>query len=71
MLRQAPETCQSVMVIGHNPGLEELVETLTGEAEAMSTAALAKVALPIAHWSELSEDIEGELVNVWRPREIN
>lgn len=71
VLRQTPEVCQSVMVIGHNPGLEELIEALTGETESLSTAALAQVRLPIAHWSELSEDIEGELVNVWRPRELD
>ena len=67
-LREAPDACQCVMVVGHNPGLEELLETLTGEAEALPTAALAQIALPIASWQELGEDIEGELVRLWLPR---
>lgn len=69
VLREAPEECQSVMVVGHNPGLEELLETLTGGAEALPTAALAQVTLPIARWQDLDGDIEGELVGLWLPRE--
>lgn len=61
---------ECVMVIGHNPGLEELVETLTGEAEPLPTAALVQVELPIQRWRDLSDDTEGKLVNVWRPKEL-
>ena len=45
-----------VMVVGHNPGLEELVEQLTGEYMPLPTAALAQVTLPINHWSDLAGD---------------
>jgi len=69
VLREAPDACQSVMVVGHNPGLEELVEALTGEAEALPTAALAQIALHISRWQDLDEDIEGELVQIWQPRD--
>jgi phosphohistidine phosphatase len=58
-----------VMVVGHNPGLEELVETLTGETVTLPTAALAQVALPIQRWQELNDETQGELVKVWTPRE--
>ena len=59
-----------VMVIGHNPGLEELLELLTGRYEAFPTAALAYVSLDIAAWHEVSEHTRGTLVNLWRPREL-
>jgi phosphohistidine phosphatase len=59
-----------VMVVGHNPGLEELVETLTGESLTLPTAALAQVALPIQHWQELDDETQGELVRVWSPKEV-
>ena len=68
VLQSVPETCQSVMVVGHNPGLEELVEALTGEAEPMPTAGLAQVSLPIERWEELGDETEGKLVQVRRPR---
>ena len=61
----------SVLVVGHNPGLEELVEILTGETVRLPTAALAQVALSIERWQELSEEVRGELVNLWVPRELD
>ncbi|MEA3439840.1 MAG: histidine phosphatase family protein [Chloroflexota bacterium] len=60
----------SVMVVGHNPGVEELLEALTGEWERMPTAALAQVSLSIRSWSELEGETQGELVNLWRPKEL-
>jgi phosphohistidine phosphatase len=64
-----------VMVVGHNPGLEELLEQLTGEYQPLPTAALAQVSLPIEHWSELdpsaeNEIAQGKLVNIWRPKDL-
>jgi len=65
-----PDRFGCLMVVGHNPGLEELLLVLTGEAERMPTAALAQVTLPIDSWSELSYETAGELVKIWRPREL-
>ena len=59
-----------VMVVGHNPAMEDLVEILVGHFERMPTAALAHIDLPIERWSELDEEVEGELVDLWRPREL-
>jgi phosphohistidine phosphatase len=67
-LRGLSDDFQCVMVIGHNPGLEELLEALTGEAAAMPTAALAHVELPLKRWQDLNDETEGRLVNVWRPK---
>jgi phosphohistidine phosphatase len=69
-LRALSDDYECVMVIGHNPGLEELVEGLTGEAEAMPTAALAQVELTLKRWRDLSDETEGRLVNTWRAREL-
>lgn len=60
-----------VMIVGHNPGVEELVEGLTGQWERMPTAALVKIKLPISSWSELDESTEGELVDIWLPKELS
>jgi phosphohistidine phosphatase len=41
-LQELPETCAHVMLVGHNPGLHELVETLTGmTVESFPTLAVA------------------------------
>lgn len=59
-----------LLVVGHNPGLEELVTRLTGADEILPTAALAQIRLPIDAWSELSTSTPGALVGLWRPREL-
>jgi phosphohistidine phosphatase len=70
-LRSLDDSLQRVMVVGHNPGLEELLEDLTGAAETLPTAALAQVLLPIQSWSQLDEDVSGELVQIWQPRQLS
>ena len=60
----------TVMIVGHNPGLEELIAQLTGEWEPLPTAALVQIDLPIARWSELDATTRGTLVGVWRPKEL-
>ncbi len=60
-----------VMLVGHNPGMEEFVEQLTGQSVRMPTAALAYIELPIERWQQLDEDTEGRLIDLWRPREIS
>jgi phosphohistidine phosphatase len=59
-----------VMIVGHNPGQENLVQELTGRAEPFPTAALAHIELPIKKWSDMEAGIKGELINLWRPKEI-
>ncbi len=58
-----------VMVVGHNPGLEMLVQALTGEYQRMPTAALVSITIPIDDWSNLDTE-DGEIAGVWRPREL-
>jgi phosphohistidine phosphatase len=61
----------TVMIVGHNPALEELVAKVTGEREDLPTAALVKIALPINRWSDLDATTRGKLVNVWRPKDLS
>lgn len=69
-LRHLPDEIHTAMVVGHNPGLEELLEELVMEPERLPTAALARVDLPVQSWQELDDEVVGELVNLWRPREL-
>jgi phosphohistidine phosphatase len=70
LLQEVGKEHDRVMVVGHNPGLEYLVELLTDARERMPTAALAQVELPIEQWAELNDGIAGKLVNVWLPKEL-
>ena len=61
---------KTVMIVGHNPGLEELVAQLTGEPHDFPTAALAQIALRIDRWRDLSDSTRGKLLGLWRPKEL-
>lgn len=69
-LRRLSDQINCVMLVSHNPGMEELVEELTGSFESMPTAALAHIELPISSWGDMDEGSEGRLINVWRPKEL-
>lgn len=60
-----------VMILGHNPGTEDAIEDFTGEYIRMPTAAIAQVDFDIQRWEDFDDKCEGELVNVWRPKEID
>ena len=62
---------ERVMIIGHNPGLEALLQILSGRIEALPTGVVAYISLPINHWSEVHNKVEGDLVELWRPKELH
>ena len=70
VLHGLPDRYKRVLLVGHNPGLEELLVALTGEAASLPTAALAQVNLPIQAWEELALNADGELINLWKPKEL-
>ena len=71
-LGRQPEDHSNIMVIGHNPGLEDLVERLSGQYHRMPTAAIAVFDLSIDSWKTLKHDTDCfSFLGVWRPKEIN
>jgi phosphohistidine phosphatase len=64
-LRAVPDDVDSVLLIGHNPGIAELTERLCGFAEKFPTAALAM--LEFADWATLDR---AELTAFVRPRDL-
>ena len=64
------ESVNRVMIVGHNPGQENLIGELTGRDERFPTAALARIDLPIDTWQDLTLSVGGELVHLWRPKEL-
>jgi len=60
---------ESVLVVGHNPGLEALVFVLSGRSEHLATACLVEIDLSISGWTKLSGATVafGRLVDAFRP----
>jgi phosphohistidine phosphatase len=44
---------KAVMLVGHNPGMQELLMLLTGQSEEYPTAALTKIGFKNLKWSEV------------------
>ena len=71
VLRTVPAAiARSVMIVGHNPGLEDLVAQLTGEHVGLPTAALVNVAVDIDGWSDLSLSTNARLIDIWTPADL-
>jgi phosphohistidine phosphatase len=69
VLSQIKDTSNTVMLVGHNPGFEELLETLTGEAPTLPTASLAWVDLDVDEWNKVRAG-SGHLKYRVTPREL-
>jgi len=65
-----PEQVNTALIVAHNPGLEEFLDVLTGESARMPTSALARISLPIGSWRELTDEVDGILVDSWRVKEL-
>src|SRR5437016_5119470 len=66
---QIEETVNTAMIVGHNPGFEELLEALTGEARRLPTATLACIELRIERWGEVASGA-GTLKWIVKPKEL-
>ena len=71
VLQTVPDAkAETVMIVGHNPGLEGLIARLTGEHPDLPTAALAQIVLPIVRWRDLKVSTDGTLLALWRPKAL-
>lgn len=69
IVRQIENGKKNVVLVGHNPGFEELLEWLTGTIERMQTGALAKIGLKTTSWNSVSEK-SGSLEWIVRPKQL-
>ncbi len=69
VVSEIEEDKSAVLLVGHNPGLEELLQRLTGRVESMATGTLAKVDLNASDWTEAA-DQEGHLDWLVKPQEL-
>ena len=65
-LKEQPDSVETVMLIGHNPALESVLQILTRKIESLPTASIANIALHIDHWAEISVETKGKLIKTWR-----
>jgi phosphohistidine phosphatase len=64
------ESVTTLMLVGHNPGLEELIQKICGISKGIPPAAIAQISLEIENWSDLASPITGDLENFWTPENV-
>jgi phosphohistidine phosphatase len=69
VVKQIEPTKKSVLLAGHNPGLEEFLKLLTGENQTMPTGALSKVVLTASTWDGI-KGRDGSLEWIVKPKQL-
>jgi phosphohistidine phosphatase len=76
LVRAAADADSRLLLVGHNPGMEQLALLLSDPgplrdeiAAKYPTGALAEIAFDVAHWRDIGPG-EGRLVRFVRPREL-
>ncbi|WP_186767510.1 SixA phosphatase family protein [Blastopirellula retiformator] len=67
---QMPDTCQSALFLGHNPGWELLASQLAGDSLEMATGVAVLFQTESDSWKSAFAAKEWELVSAVRPREL-
>ena len=70
-LKELDDNVKRVLVIGHNPGLEALLQMLEGKVNVLSTGSLACLELELKQWRNLNPSTVGELTTFWDPDELD
>ena len=80
VLREEDNAIQSVLMVGHNPGMEDLILDLVPDDkddqlrslvyEKYPTAALAEIVIDIENWQDIDRG-KGRLRNFIRPRDLD
>ncbi|HKP38790.1 MAG TPA: histidine phosphatase family protein [Pyrinomonadaceae bacterium] len=69
LISRLDNAASTVLLVGHNPGFEELLKTLTGEIHGMPTAALAGIEFEVDDWA-LVKARTGKLTLLLTPKEL-
>lgn len=80
VLRDIPDSATDVLMVGHNPGLEDLLLELVPDSkdeplravpeEKFPTAALARLELPISKWADVAVR-SAHITHMVRPRDLD
>ena len=69
VVSQIENDYKTVALVGHNPGMQELLQVLTGEADEFPTATLAQIVFKSVKWAEAGTK-KGHLEWIVRPKQL-
>jgi phosphohistidine phosphatase len=69
LIAQIEDGSESLLIVGHNPTLEDLQKALTGQPAHFSPGTLAEVVFEIERWGDL-EVAQGRLSRLVNPKDL-
>ena len=70
LIQNIDDAYKIILIIGHNPILESILEKVTGELHVMKTCSLANIDLPLDNWKTFDVGVKGTLVDLVKAREL-
>ena len=70
ILKSIKEKHESVLIVGHNPGLEAYLQIIDGEIESLPTGGLGHLILAVDEWEDITLETMGDLVGFWKPKDL-
>ena len=67
---QVPNLIGTLLIVGHNTTLEDLIYALKGEDVRFPTAALAHFECAIEDWKDFTLEIKSKCVRIYKPKEL-
>jgi len=71
VIRETDDAYDSLLLIGHNPGMEELIFQWSAEFLDFTTASVAYYALKIERWAELQLALSQNFEHLWKPKDLD
>jgi phosphohistidine phosphatase len=69
----APNDKNILLIVGHNPDLEDLIKVITNRTIKLPTCTLIQINMNIKNWKSTAiyGSFKSEIVNIWRPKRID
>ena len=71
LLSELDPEIECAMIVGHNPEMDSFLQYVCDDYDHLPTATIAWIKFSCENWNDLSEDAEGQLLKLWKPREID
>lgn len=65
VLQEIDDAIARLLVVGHNPGLEDMLRALTGQQLRLPTATLVHLTLQVDTWRDVRLETTATLVSLW------
>ena len=70
VINEIPDKNNKVLLVGHNPILEEVIARILGESRIMKTCSLAHIELSLDSWKQFSFNTKSKLIDLVVAREL-